>query len=173
MLAKKQAVERKLVNESVLNRAIDAYVYGDFYKITTSISSEEKKLESDEIVQCMSRQYERAMIRLITYGFIHTFIQNVLNIKDKNRSMLILAVYLPHLRNTNMEWSYLENIQASNGELKKEIGNSYYSIIKIVLSCLLRSATFDQKMLVQNMFNLLNLSYESIDICHLYHHQFV
>ncbi|CAF0824036.1 unnamed protein product, partial [Didymodactylos carnosus] len=173
MLAKKQAVERKQDNESVLNRAIDAFVYGDFYNLTASISSEEKKLESDEIVQCMLRQYERAMTRLITYGFIHTFIQKVLNIKDENRTMTILAVYLPYLRNTDVEWSYLENIQASDDELKNEIGNSYYSIIKIVLSYLLRSVAFEQKMLVRNMFNLLNLSYESIDIYHLYHYQFV
>ncbi|CAF4964984.1 unnamed protein product, partial [Rotaria sp. Silwood1] len=48
MLAKKQAIRQKLDNESILNRTIDAYIYGDPYK---TITSEEKSLESDELIQ--------------------------------------------------------------------------------------------------------------------------
>ncbi|CAF4059619.1 unnamed protein product, partial [Rotaria sordida] len=114
MTAKKQAIRQKSDNESILNRTIDAYIYSDPYK---TITSEEKQLESDELIQCMSRQYERAMIRMITYRFIQTLIQKVLNIEDQNLVLTILSVFLPCLRNTNLEWTYLDNIEASTYNL--------------------------------------------------------
>ncbi|CAF3687383.1 unnamed protein product [Rotaria sp. Silwood1] len=170
MLAKKQAIRQKLDNESILNRTIDAYIYGDPYK---TITSEEKSLESDELIQCMSRQYERAMTRMITYRFIQMFIQKVLSIENQSRALTILSVYLPCLRNTDLEWSYLENIKASTCNLKEKIRNSYYSIIKTILSYILQSITSKPKLLWRNMFNVLNLSYEAVDIEYLYRDQFV
>ncbi|CAF5153651.1 unnamed protein product, partial [Rotaria sp. Silwood1] len=125
-----------------------------------------------ELCQCMSRYYERAGIRLIIYQFIHKFIQNLLEINDQNRIIIILNLYLPHLRNSNIEWSYLENIQAINNQLKEQITSTYYSIIKTILSFILKLKTLKPKLLVQNMFNLLNLSYESIDIIYLNQNQF-
>ncbi|CAF0859833.1 unnamed protein product [Rotaria sordida] len=170
MIAKKQAIRQKSDNESILNRTIDAYIYSDPYK---TITSEEKQLESDELIQCMSRQYERAMIRMITYRFIQTLIQKVLNIEDQNLVLTILSVFLPCLRNTNLEWSYLENIEASTCNLKEEIRNSYYSIIKTILSYVLQSVMSESKFLSINLFNLLNLSYEAVDIEYLYRDHFV
>ncbi|CAF0744045.1 unnamed protein product [Didymodactylos carnosus] len=166
ILTKKKAIEQKQDNESVLNRAIDTYVYG-------GLSKDGKKLESDELVQCMSRQDERAIIRLITYRFIHTFIEKVFNIDDKNRSLTLLAICLPHLRCTNVEWSYLENISATNIQLKDEIGKVYYLIIKTILFYLLQSTIAQQMISVRTMFSLLNLSYKSTDIYYLHNCKFL
>ncbi|CAF1144582.1 unnamed protein product [Rotaria sordida] len=121
----------------------------------------------------MSRYYERAMTRFITYRFSHKFIQNVLEIDDQNQITTILNFYLPHLRCFNSEWSYLENIQATNNQIKEQIRDTYYSIIKIIFSFIQRLLTLKPKLLVQNMFNLLNLSYESFDIIYLNQDQFV
>ncbi|CAF3840928.1 unnamed protein product [Rotaria sordida] len=170
MIAKREAIKQKFDNESILNRAIDSYIYGDSYK---TIKSEEKQLEFDELIQCMLQQYKRAMIRINMYRFIQIFIEKLLNIEDQNRALTILSLYLSCLKNQNLEWSYLENIEASTCNLKEEIGNSYYSIIKTILFHALRSTTFESKFLWQNMFNLLNLSYESFDIEYLYRDQFV
>ncbi|CAF4751629.1 unnamed protein product [Rotaria sp. Silwood1] len=172
MLAKKQT-KLNLRIESNLNQLIDTFVYGDFYKTTTLITSEEKKLELDELSQCMSRCYERAMTRLITYHFSHKFIQNLLEIDDQNQIVTILNLYLPHLRSSHSEWFYLENIQATNNQLKEQIRDAYYSIIKTIFSFILRLLTFEPKLLIQNMFHLLNLSYKSIDIVCLNQDQFV
>ncbi|CAF2919893.1 unnamed protein product [Rotaria sp. Silwood2] len=170
MMAKRQAIRQKSDNESILNRTIDAYIYGDLYK---TMISEEKQLESNELIQCMSRQYERAMTRMITYQFVEMFIQKVFNIEDQNLSLTILSIYLPCLKNTTLEWSYLENIEASTCNLKEKIRNSYYAIIKVILSYVLRLATSKTKFLWSNMFNLLNLPYELVDIDYLYRDQFV
>ncbi|CAF4453024.1 unnamed protein product [Rotaria sp. Silwood2] len=121
----------------------------------------------------MSQYYERAMTRLITYRFIHKFIQNLLKINDQNCIVTIFYLYLPHLRNSDLEWSYLENIEATNNQLKEQISNTYYSIIKTVFSFILHLITLKPKLLVQNMFNLLNLSYKSIDIIYLNQDQFI
>ncbi|CAF1253616.1 unnamed protein product, partial [Rotaria sordida] len=172
ILAKKQTKEIHNI-ESNLNRLIDAFVYGDFYKNTIPITSEEKQLELNEFSQCMSRYYERAMMRLITYRFIHKFIQNLLEMNDQDRIMTILNLYLPHLRNSDLEWSYLENIRATNNQVKEQISKIYYSIIKIVFSFILQLITLKPKLLIQNIFNLLSLSYESIDIIYLNQDQFI
>ncbi|CAF4352475.1 unnamed protein product [Rotaria sp. Silwood2] len=153
ILTKKQTKERHTI-ESNLNRLIDAFVYGDFYKNTTSIISQEKKLELDELSQCMSQYYERAMTRLITYRFIHKFIQNLLKINDQNRIVTIFYLYLPHLRNSDLEWSYLENIEATNNQLKEQISNTYYSIIKTVFSFILHLITLKPKLLVQSSISI-------------------
>ncbi len=92
MLTKRQAVKQKQDNESILKRAINEFVYGDIYKIIASMSNEEKQSESDELIQCMSKQYERAMSRLMTYRFIQTFLQKLLNNDNQNR---ILTIILP------------------------------------------------------------------------------
>ncbi|CAF3581442.1 unnamed protein product [Rotaria sp. Silwood1] len=172
ILAKKQTKEIHSI-ENNLNRLIDAFVYGDFYKSTTSIMNEEKNLELNELSQCMSRYYERAITRLITYRFIYKFIQNLLEINDQNFVITILNLYLPHLRNSDLEWSYLENIQATNNHVKEQISNTYYTIIKTIFSFILQLVILKPKLLIQNIFNLLNLSYESIDIIYLNQNQFI
>ncbi|CAF4709823.1 unnamed protein product, partial [Rotaria sp. Silwood1] len=48
IIAKKQAIRQKSDNESILNRTIDGYLYGDLYK---TVTSEEKQLESDELIE--------------------------------------------------------------------------------------------------------------------------
>ncbi|CAF5116506.1 unnamed protein product, partial [Rotaria sp. Silwood1] len=169
MLARKRAIEQNQDNESILNKEINNFVCSNLNRNIKSITNEEIKSESDELTQCIVQQHERAMIRLITYRFIYTFIHNVLKIEEeKQRVSTILTVYLPYLRKSNVNWFYLENIEATNNELKDEIRNNYYSIIKIILSFVLQS-----KISERNMFNLLNLSYKSADICLLHHHQFI
>ncbi|CAF3228303.1 unnamed protein product [Rotaria sp. Silwood2] len=169
MLAKKRAIEQNQDNESILNKEINNFVFSNLHKKIISIANEQTKLESDELVQCIVQQHERAMTRLITYRFIDTFVQKALKIdEEKKRVSLILTVYLPYLRKSNVNWFYLENIEATNNELKKEIRNNYYSIIKRVLSFILQSKIFNR-----NIFNLLNLSYKLADIRLLYHHQFI
>ena len=74
MLEKRKILEQKYDYESLLNRAFDQFIYGDFYKSSTSIINKENQLEIDELEKCLHRQHKRAMIRLITYKFIHTFI---------------------------------------------------------------------------------------------------
>ncbi|CAF3688992.1 unnamed protein product [Rotaria sp. Silwood1] len=169
MLARKRAIEQNQDNESILNKEINNFVCSNLNRNIKSITNEEIKSESDELTQCIVQQHERAMIRLITYRFIYTFIHNILKSEEeKQRASTILTVYLPYLRKSNVNWFYLENIEATNNELKDEIRNNYYSIIKIILSFVLQS-----KISERNMFNLLNLSYKSADICLLHHHQFI
>lgn len=69
---------------------------------------------------------------------------------------MILNFYLPYLRSTNLEWSYLENIPTVNNQLKEEIRKTYYCIIKMILSYLMASTIFRSKILSQNIFYLLN-----------------
>ncbi|CAF3541029.1 unnamed protein product [Rotaria sordida] len=169
MLARKQAIEQNQDNESILNKEINNFVCNNLHKKITLITNEEIKSESDELTQCIVQQHERGIIRLITYRFIYRFIQKALKIgEEKQQALMILTVCLPYLRKSNINWSYLENIEATNNELKEEIRNNYYSIIKIILSFVLQS-----KISERNMFNLLNLSYKSADIRLLYHHQFI
>jgi hypothetical protein len=172
MLVKKQVSIQKYDDGSHLKQAIDAFIYGKFSKISTLSINEGKQIELEEINICLCRQYERAMTRLITYRFCQTFIEKIFNLKDPSQVIRILNLYLPRLRSTILEWSYLENIPAVNKQLKEEIGKIYYRIIKMILSHLLASTAFQSKILLQNIFYLLNLSYELNDICHMYDHQF-
>ncbi|CAF3851995.1 unnamed protein product [Rotaria sordida] len=175
MISKKQSIEQEHDPESVLNRLINGYVYEDAYGNTISIGNEDKKRESNELIQCLYRQYERAMTRLITYRFIETFIPKVFSIDDHSRALSILAIYLPHMRHIDLvEWTYAENIQASNSELKDAIANSYYSCIHMILSHLLQSTTTaESTILIPSIFRLLNLSYRSIDVCYLDRYQLI
>ncbi|CAM4793210.1 unnamed protein product [Rotaria magnacalcarata] len=168
MLAKRQTIQQNQDYESILHKQIHNFVCNDIHKKMAVIENEEIISESDELTQCMVQQYQRAMTRLITYRFIHVFIEKALAIEEKQRTLMIPTVYLPYLRKSNIDWSYLEDIEVINDELKKEIGNNYYSIIKTVLSFLLQSKLFER-----NLFYLLNLSYKSVDIHLLYHHELI
>ncbi|CAF0746684.1 unnamed protein product [Adineta ricciae] len=163
MLEKKHIMEEKYDHESLLNRTIDHFVYGDFYKTSTSMTIEEKQGEIDELKQCLERQHQRAMQRLITYRFSRTFIQKILNLSDDKAALKVLSVYLPFMRNNDFDWSYFDLIPASNNQLRDDISNVYYSIVKLVLPSMIKSNHF-----AQNVFYLMNVSYELIDISHLY-----
>ncbi|CAF3929639.1 unnamed protein product [Rotaria sp. Silwood2] len=173
MLAKKQAVEQKKDSESVMHRAITSCLYGN--DTLTSVVNSELKIQSDEVVKCLIRQYQRAMTRWITYIFIYRFIEQVTTIKDNNQILNILIMNLTNLKGNNLDWHYIENIQASNNQLKEAIGHQYYLIVKKVLSFLSES-TFEFQMktvFMSCLFNLLNLSYDSMDLCHFNHFQFI
>ena len=163
ILSKKQISELNFDYESLLNRTIDQFIYGDFYKMNTSISTEQTELILNELEKCLVQQHERATIRLITYQFVQTFVQQISNLKDQHQAMTLLVNYLPYLRNSGVEWSYLENIFATNIYLKEEIRKSYYSIIEIIL----QSTIFQSNLIKQHIFYLSNLNYESADIHHL------
>ena len=146
MLEKKE----KFDYESLLNRTIENFIYGDFSKST----NENIQLEIDELTQCLQIQHQRALNRLIAYRFSKTLIQNNPN----------LFIYLPYLKQND----YLNNIQASNTQLKEQISENYYLIIKSLLS-----SSFQSPLLIKNIFYLLNLFYELIDNYYLFHHQLV
>jgi hypothetical protein len=55
-----------------MHRAIASCLYGNG----------KLKIEYNEIVKCLTRQYQRAMTRLITYRFIE---QLIITNKDNNR----------------------------------------------------------------------------------------
>lgn len=168
MLKKRNLIEQKYNFESLLRQGIDNFLYEDFYKTPASINPEEQKLKLDELEKCLHRQQERALLRLITYRFVQKFLQNVLNLNDNNLSQKILSIYLPYLRKADLDWSYFEHISGANYQVKDEISNNYYSIIKLVLSSCLTS-----KNLIESIFYLLNISFESIGLCQIYQHQFV
>jgi hypothetical protein len=113
------------------------------------------------------------MTRLITYRFIHIFIQKILKIEDENKIFIILNIYLPHLRNFSIEWSYLDDIRPTNNQIKEQISETYYSIIKTIFSFILQFIILKPKLILENIFNLLTLSYESIDIVYLNQNQFI
>ncbi|CAF4789941.1 unnamed protein product, partial [Rotaria sp. Silwood2] len=147
MLEKKQAVEQKKDSESVMHQAITSSLYGNG----------KLKIESNEIVKCLTRQYQRAMTRLITYRFID---QLIIASKDNNR---ILNILFMNLKDNNLDWHYLENIQASNNQLKEDIGHLYYKIVKTLLSISMESNM--QTSFRLHVFNLINLNYDSMDLC--------
>ncbi|CAM4807592.1 unnamed protein product, partial [Rotaria magnacalcarata] len=161
MLAKRKVIEQKQDNENILHQAIVAYVYGD-------ISNDDKKSESNDLIRCMSRQYERAIMRLIAYRFIQKFVQKTLEIENNHSIRNLLTIYLSQLRKTHIEWTYLESIPAINHYLKEEIKISYYSIVETILSYVLESLTIEQTMLIQTMFYLLNLPYTSEDTYYIF-----
>ncbi|CAF3962695.1 unnamed protein product [Rotaria sp. Silwood2] len=171
--SKKELIQQKQDYENLLHEIIDIYVYGNISKASILATIQEKKSISDDLVQCMYQQYERAMTRLITYRFSETFIRKLLDTQDENRIHTILTIYLPHLRQADVQWSYLNNIEASNSILKEDIGNRYYSCIKHILSYSLQSINSERTNLIVLVFNLLNISYQSADIYHLHRYQFV
>ncbi|CAF5138651.1 unnamed protein product, partial [Rotaria sp. Silwood1] len=123
MLEKKRAIENKQDSESIMHRAISNFLYGNDNNISTFVGNEKLKIESNEIVKCLTRQYQRAMTRLITYRFIE---QLIISNKDNNQCLNILFM---NLKDNNLDWHYVENIQASNNQLKEDIGHLYYKII--------------------------------------------
>ena len=164
MLAKKQAIQQNEDNESILRQEIHHFVCGHVNKKINSVENEDLQLELNELTQCLTRQYERGMTRLLTYRFIQKMVQ----IDDNKRALTILTAYVPYLRKSNVSWTYLEHIQATNDELKEDIRNNYYSIIKTVLSLVEQS-----KFLERHIFYLLNISYHSPDISLLSQHRFI
>ncbi|CAF3035361.1 unnamed protein product [Rotaria sp. Silwood2] len=169
MLAKKQAVEQKKDSESVMHQAITNCLYGNDASI--SIINGKLKIQFDEVVKCLIREYQRAMTRWITYVFIYRFIEQIITIKDNNRILNILVITLMNVKSNNLDWHYLENIQASNNQLKEDIGHQYYSIVKKVLS--FSSESNMKTVFMFCLFNMLNLSYDSMDLCHVNHFQFI
>ncbi|CAF5024184.1 unnamed protein product, partial [Rotaria sp. Silwood1] len=158
MFINRKVTEQKQNNENILSQAIDTYVYDDS-------SNNDKNCESDDLIQCMSRQYERAITRLIAYRFIQIFIQKLLQIDDKkNHIQIFLTIFLPFLRNKNIEWTYLENIPAINNQLKEYIGNNYYSIIRHCLTYFLELETIEKTTILRTIFYLLNLFNTAADI---------
>ncbi|CAF4891601.1 unnamed protein product [Rotaria sp. Silwood1] len=155
MLEKKRAAEDKKDSESIMHRAITTCLY----------ENEKGKIESDEIVKCLTRQYQRAMTRLITYRFVE---QLIMTSKDTNQ---ILTILFMTLKDNNLDWHYLENIRASNNQLKEDIGKLYYKIIKHIISMSTESNM--KTLFILRMFNLINLNYDSMDLCLLNHFQFI
>jgi hypothetical protein len=165
MLEKRQANEEKYDYESLLKREIENFICKDFYTTPMSITSEQKQLEIDALDKCLHRQHERAMIRLMTYRFIEKFLPNILN---SDQHLQILLICLPYLKKNDLQWSYFDGIQASNNLLKEGISDTYCSIIKLLLS-----PSLESQLLATTNFYLLNLSYTSIDHCHLYRQQII
>ncbi|CAF2112743.1 unnamed protein product [Rotaria magnacalcarata] len=164
MLEKKRTVvKEKKDSESVMHRAIVSCLYGN--DKVTSRGNAKLKIESDEIVKCLSRQYQRAMTRLITYRFIE---QVIITSQDNDRIVNILFM---NLKDNNLDWHYLENIQASNNQLKEDIGHLYYKIVKRIFSFSTESSM--KTSLVVRVFNLINLNYNSMDLCLLNNFQFI
>ena len=168
MLKKKHADEQKYNFESLLHTTIDNFIYEDVSKTSSTVNNEENQLKIDELEKCLCRQHERALTRLVAYRFSKTFVQNVLNLKNNDRCLTILSIYLPYLIKNDLEWSYFNNILASSHQLKDEISNNYSAVIKLVLPISLESKDISQK-----VFYLLNLSYESTDLYHIHQHQFI
>ncbi|CAF0824617.1 unnamed protein product [Adineta steineri] len=158
MLNKKKMLEDNQNIEDILHRTIANYVYGNR-------SNNDIQSEMNELLRAMSCQNERAMLRLITYRFMYTFIQKLGQIEQKTNVKLLSALCLPYLRTGDVQWSYLENISAANVQWKDEIGRIYYSIVETILSM-----KINEPMIV---FHLLNLSYTSTDIQHLHQRLFI
>lgn len=150
-LKTKKVNEEKEKNEFTLRRTIENFVFN------------EKNFHSNDFIECMTRQYERALIRLITYKFSYKFIEKILN----TGNLMYLRIYLFYLRKNSIDWSYLENISSTNIQLKEDISKTYYDIIKQTFSHI------DRTLLIQNVFYLLNLSYGLTDIYNIYNDKFL
>lgn len=168
ILAKRQAIEQNQDNESILNKQIFDFVCGNVRKKTTSQIHEEMNTVCDELTQCLVKQHERAITRLITYQFVCKFLQNTLKNEENKQTSLVLSSFLPFLRKSKINWYYLENIKAVNNELKEDIRDNFYNIITIIIPFILKSKLTEKK-----LFNLLNLSYEEHDICLIHRCQFI
>ena len=161
MLARKRINQHKQNDEYLLHQILDEFIS----KTILSSTNENLNFESEEIILWMSQQYQRATTRLITYQFISTFIEKILQTKNREQTLIMLSLCLPYLKSTD-----LENIQTANDDLKEEIGNSYYSIIKTILTYILNS---ESTLSIRTVFHLFNFSYQQTDIYRLYQNQFV
>ncbi|UJR06751.1 hypothetical protein I4U23_011038 [Adineta vaga] len=153
MIDSKKWINQKINHEETIHRAIVNYVYGD-----------QNRWDFNEILQCMSYQYERAMFRWITYRFIHTFLQKCIQIEQNEQMLTFLTIFLSNIRSIDVQWSYLENISTVNNQWKEEIGKVYHSIIHVLLLLNLSQNSIKLGILV---FYLLNLSYTADDIQYL------
>ncbi|CAF0741668.1 unnamed protein product [Adineta ricciae] len=153
----KKRIDPMRDREEVLHHSIVSCVYG-----------EQNQWNSEELLQCMSYQHERAMFRWVTYRFIYEFLSKFIKIEEKNRMMSFLAILVPHLRGMDNEWSYLENIPSANSRWKEQIGKVYYSIVQLLLSHLPESDTKTAILI----FHLLNLPYTTDDIGYLHQYEF-
>ena len=70
--------------ETLLNQSIDHFIYGHFDQST----NEDQQNQIEELNVCLTRQYQRSIVRLITYRFI-----NKLDKKEDN-----LKIILPYLK---------------------------------------------------------------------------
>ncbi|CAF1134425.1 unnamed protein product [Adineta steineri] len=157
MTANKKHNDQKANREEVMHRTIVSYVYGD-----------QSRWELDELLQCMSYQHERAMLRWVTYRFIYTFLQKCIQIEENHQMMNFLTIFLLNIRGTDIEWSYLDNIPAVNSRWKEEIGKVYYSMVNFLLLTLSQNNTKP----VSLVFHVLNLTYTSNDIQYLHDYEF-
>ena len=173
MLAGRQGLLRVYSYENILKRSIDRFIYGQFNNLTVTTLDEDNQFDFDEFKKCLSEQYQRAVTRLIAYRFVETFTFHSCNMHDQKLAIMKLNFYLAQLRHSNLEWSYLENSQALNSQLKTDIRQSYYHIVKIVLSRLMELPTVQLKILIRSIFGFLNLNYECDDICSLNDHQII
>ena len=155
---KKIFLERKEKHdsESLLNRTIENFIYGDLYQTI----NEEKQREIEELKICLTRQYQRSLVRLMTYQFMKIFIEK-LEKKDEN-----LKIFLPYLKRSDLDWSYFDNINTTNQQIKNQLSATYYSITKSIIPFATQSIC-----IAQHLFSLLNLSYQSLDILYLTQNQ--
>ena len=165
MLEKRQSIKQVYDHESLVHRTMETFLFGDLSKIGTMINNEEKVIEITELEKCLVRQHERAMTRLLTYRLLKGFVEKVLVVKEQRH---YLTICLPLLRRNELDWSYLDHIQTSNERLKQQMSDTYYSIINAVLS-----EESGERIVVQQLFYLLNFSYELIDFSSLVHYQFL
>ena len=146
ILQNKRSLENKLDSESILHREISHFLYHN-------------QTDSNEIVKCLTRQHQRAMTRFIT----HRFIQQLINSNNVNHILLFI-----NLRDKSIDWHYLENIKATHYQLKEDIGQIYYQIIKNIFSFPIQS-----NVKIFSAFYLINLNYNSMDLSFLNHFQFI
>ncbi|CAF4860740.1 unnamed protein product [Rotaria sp. Silwood1] len=147
ILSKRKLNEIKQKNEYILRRSIEDFIFN------------EKKFNINEFLQCLSKQNQRALSRLIAYEFSSKSIEKMFKLENKN----LLKIYLCYLRKPNMDWTYLENISSINIQLKENIAKNYYLIIEKSLELL----NYDE-----TLFYLINLSYQLSDIYYLYKSKF-
>jgi hypothetical protein len=151
---KQQPIDQQNI-ELILYQSIRHFVYENYFNGPIMINIE-------ELMQCLSHQSKRAICRLKTYQFVHNFMQEVLETRDSDRWTPYLAVYLHHLRETRIDWFYLENISATDQSYKDEIGKIYYSIVHLVLFNVAETT------LARPIFHLLNLPHTSADLQYLH-----
>lgn len=142
---KKFMLERKEKKdaESSLKQAIEHFVYDDLDQMNND--------EKEELENCLNRQYQRSLVRLMAYQFLKIFIEKLEN-KEK-----YLKIFLFYLKKSDVNWTYLEYIRIANKQIQNQISDTYYSIIKLAIPFISQSTCF----------SLLNLSYDSMDIRHI------
>ena len=165
MLEKRQAIKQIYDHESLVNRTMETFLFGDLSKISTMINNEEKLVEINELEKCLLRQHERAMTRLLTYRLMQAFVEKILPCKEHRP---YLTMCLPSLIGNETDWSYLDRIPTSNEQCKQQISDTYYAIVKALLT-----EESAERVFVKQIFYLLNSPHDLIDFSHLVHHRFL